>query len=75
MEEPRIRHLALSKFGDIIFTTLEKDKLSRVFKFSVNGKMLKSIQIKDEVTALLVMDNFVLFGLAAGTLSIKGLHQ
>ena len=75
LEIPKLRNLALSKFGDIIFSTLEQNKISRVYKFSVNGKMLKCIHLKDEVTALIVRDDYVLMGTAAGTLSIKGLHR
>ena len=72
---PKLRNLALSKFGDIIFSTWEQNELSRVYKYSVNGKMLKCIHLKDEVTALIVRDDYVLMGTAAGTLSIKGLHR
>jgi hypothetical protein len=74
VEFPKLRNLALSKFGDVIFSTWEQNKTSRVYKFSVNGKMLKCIHAKDEVTALIVRDDYVLMGTAAGTLSIKGLH-
>ena len=75
VEFPKLRHLALSKFGDIIFSTWEQNKLARVYKYSVNGKMLKCIHLKEEVTALIVRDDYVLMGTAAGTLSIKGLHR
>ena len=75
VELPKLRNLALSKFGDIIFSTWEENKMSRVHKFSVNGKMLKCIHVKDEVTALIVRDNYVLMGTAAGTLSVKHLHR
>ena len=75
VEFPKLRNIALSKFGDVIFSTWEQNKISRVYKFSVNGKMLKCIHVKDEVTALIVRDNYVVMGTAAGTLSIKGLHS
>ena len=72
---PKLRNIALSKFGDVIFSTWDQNKISRVYKFSVNGKMLKCINVKDEVTALIVRDNYVVMGTTAGTLSIKGLHR
>lgn len=69
-----LKNVALSKFGDILVSCLDSKKVSRIYKYSVNGKMLRQINLKDEVTAMMVRDNVVLIGTSGGTLFIKSLH-
>lgn len=75
MTSIKLRNLRLSKFGDIVFSTLDEKKVSRVHKYSVNGKLLKCVKDKDEVSALLVRGDHVLIGKVNGTLSIRGLQR
>lgn len=70
-----LKNLVLSNFGDIFISCLQNSKKSRIFKYSVNGKMLHTIDAKDEVTAMMVRDNHVLIGTSSGKVLIKELHR
>ena len=71
----QLRHVTLSKFGDIFISCWDHHKMTRIFKYSVNGKMLLGINFNEEMTALMVRDCFVLIGTSGGTLFIKAVHR